>query len=107
MVLGFAPDTSQLVRLVSLHGGRLLEDRLPARGVILNLQSYNGSDSLYSIEFNSDSNMRSFLEEARKYFHLKAVLELGGEELPFYVLCRAKKYKGSAFYDPSTDSERA
>ncbi|MEM0017182.1 MAG: hypothetical protein QXR35_02815 [Candidatus Korarchaeum sp.] len=106
LVLGFAPDASQLVRLLSLHGGRSLEEHiLPARGVVLNLQNCDGGDSLYSIEFSSDSDMRSFLEEAERYLHLKAVLELESGELPFYVFCRVRKYEGSASYDPSLDLE--
>lgn len=104
LVLGFAPDASQFSRLLSIYGGKPIEGRfLPTKGVILSVQDRDGSDSLYSIEFNSDSDRRRFLDEARRHLHLKAILELEGEGLPFYVLCKVEKYGGSAFYDPSLD----
>lgn len=106
MVLGFAPDMSRLSEFLSLSRGKLLrEGDFPTKGVILSVQNSDGEDTLYSIEFSFDSDARSFLEEVENYLHLKAVLKVESGELPFYVFCKAKRYEGSALYDPSIEFE--
>lgn len=69
----------------------------------LHIQCGDGEERVYGVEFDSQEDLRNFLEEAEKLAHIKALVEISGE-LPFYVTWRVRRYEGKAYYDPSMES---
>lgn len=104
LVLGFSLDASALRRLLQTYGGEPLEDLDSPDGVILGVQDWNGSYSLYRMRLSTDEELRSFLEDADRSLHVKAVLELK-DRLPFQIFCRVRRYEGSARFGSSLEGE--
>lgn len=82
-------------------GGKLAEE-MGEVNLYLCLQSHEGEEAVYQVNFSSQESLELFLREAEKLAHIKALVEERGE-LPFYVSWSIRKYGGNASYDPSLD----